>query len=80
MPRHDLYHDVVKRALVKEGWTITDDPLLLKFDDSKLYLAVAHRVHRDFLLRPAVKEFIGQKQIRLLVFRPDTEEIVLWTN
>lgn len=29
MPAKDLYHDIVKEALVKDGWTITDDPLIL---------------------------------------------------
>ncbi len=26
----DLFHDVVKTALIKDGWTITNDPLFLK--------------------------------------------------
>jgi len=30
MPRLDLYHNVVKVALVKDGWKITDDPLQLQ--------------------------------------------------
>ncbi|KKD38080.1 MAG: XisH family protein [Limnoraphis robusta] len=30
MPARDLYHDTVRTALIKEGWTITDDPLILK--------------------------------------------------
>jgi hypothetical protein len=30
MPAKDLYHDTVKTALTKDGWTITDDPLVLK--------------------------------------------------
>lgn len=30
MPARDLFHDAVKNALVKDGWTITDDPLHLK--------------------------------------------------
>ncbi len=25
----DLYHEAVKEALIKDGWTITDDPLTL---------------------------------------------------
>jgi hypothetical protein len=24
----DIYHDTVKRALIKDGWTITHDPLI----------------------------------------------------
>lgn len=30
MPAKDLYHDTVKSALIKDGWTVTDDPLILK--------------------------------------------------
>jgi hypothetical protein len=30
MPARDIHHDTVKSALVKDGWTITDDPLSLK--------------------------------------------------
>ncbi|MGB7059099.1 MAG: element excision factor XisH family protein [Geitlerinemataceae cyanobacterium] len=37
MPRLDLYHNVVKAALVKDGWTITDDPLLLQYEGFNLY-------------------------------------------
>ena len=29
MPRRDLYHEAVKNALVKDGWTITHDPLAI---------------------------------------------------
>jgi hypothetical protein len=31
MPAKDVIHDAVKNALVKDGWTITDDPLRLKY-------------------------------------------------
>ena len=30
MPAKDIHHDAVKAALIKDGWTITDDPLVLK--------------------------------------------------
>jgi len=30
MPAKDFYHDTVKTALIKDGWTITDDPLSVK--------------------------------------------------
>ncbi|MGH7999083.1 MAG: element excision factor XisH family protein [Brasilonema sp.] len=30
MPVRDRYHQSVKNALIKDGWTITDDPLHLK--------------------------------------------------
>jgi hypothetical protein len=31
MPAKDVIHDAVKNALIKDGWTITDDPLRLKY-------------------------------------------------
>ena len=30
MPARDIYHDCVRNALKKDGWTITHDPLTLK--------------------------------------------------
>lgn len=30
MPARDIYHDAVRNALMKDGWTITDDPLRLR--------------------------------------------------
>ena len=37
MPRKDVYHQAVKNALIKDGWTITDDPLILSYGDRELY-------------------------------------------
>jgi len=31
MPAYDKFHYVVKHALIKDGWTITDDPLPLDY-------------------------------------------------
>ena len=33
MARKDAYHDIVKSALEKDGWTITSEPLRLVIDD-----------------------------------------------
>ncbi|MEM8640602.1 MAG: element excision factor XisH family protein [Cyanobacteria bacterium P01_G01_bin.54] len=29
MPRRDRYHDIVRNALIKDGWTIIHDPMKL---------------------------------------------------
>ncbi|MEC4985257.1 MAG: element excision factor XisH family protein [Oscillatoria sp. PMC 1068.18] len=29
IPAKDIYHDPVKKALIKDNWVITDDPLTL---------------------------------------------------
>lgn len=37
MPAPDLYHDIVKRALVKDDWQITDDPYYIQYKGLRLY-------------------------------------------
>ncbi len=41
MPAKDLYHDAVKSALVKDGWTITADPYFIKYESAELYADLA---------------------------------------
>ena len=38
MPAKDIFHDVVRLALEKDGWTITDDPLTLAIGERDLYI------------------------------------------
>jgi hypothetical protein len=38
MPAKDLYHDRVRMALIKDGWTITHDPLRLKWGTKDMYV------------------------------------------
>lgn len=38
MPRRDLLHDLVKNALTKAGWTVTDDPFRISFGIRKIYV------------------------------------------
>jgi len=38
MPAKDLYHDNVCNALIKDGWTITDDPLVLSIGTRSVYI------------------------------------------
>src|SRR5215510_6624640 len=37
MPRYDVYHEPVKHALIKDGWTITDDPFIIEYKGLRLY-------------------------------------------
>lgn len=41
MPARDLYHDAVKAALVKDGWTITADPYFIRYESTELYADLA---------------------------------------
>ena len=37
MAAADLIHDAVKNALIKDGWTITDDPYVIQYEEVTLY-------------------------------------------
>jgi hypothetical protein len=37
----DLYHDAVRNALIKDGWTITHDPYRLSFGTPTVYVDLA---------------------------------------
>ena len=38
MPAQDIFYDSVKNALIKDGWTITDDPLYLDYGGIDMYV------------------------------------------
>jgi hypothetical protein len=54
MPAKDIYHNAVKSALVKDGWTITADPYRILYEDAELYADLAAE-------RPIAAERSGQK-------------------
>jgi hypothetical protein len=35
MPAKDIYHETVRNALIKDGWTITHDPLRIRLARGK---------------------------------------------
>lgn len=41
MPAKDVFHDTVKNALIKDGWTIIDENYTLQYGDDKLYADLA---------------------------------------
>ncbi|NET50444.1 MAG: fatty-acid oxidation protein subunit alpha, partial [Merismopedia sp. SIO2A8] len=71
MSARDVFHNAVKAALRKDGWTITNDPLYLRLGDDQLRidlaaerLIAAERGHqkiavevKSFLAPSAVAEF-----------------------
>ncbi len=68
MPAKDIYHDTVKRALIKDGWTITHDPLRLQWGSKDMYvdlgaerLVAAEKAGRRIAVE--VKSFIGPSEI-----------------
>ncbi|MBX7235048.1 MAG: XisH family protein [Caldilineales bacterium] len=41
MPVKDKFHDAVRTALEREGWTITADPLYLEFGGVEMFVDLA---------------------------------------
>ncbi len=69
MPAKDIYHDTVKRALLKDGWKITHDPFPLQIGKKRLAvdfgaerLLVADRDSQKIVVE--VKSFIGQSDVK----------------
>lgn len=48
--------------------------------ERELFLAVARDIWQDFFSKPAVQDIVSDHQIALLVFDPETEEIVEWIS
>jgi hypothetical protein len=138
MPAKDIYHDCAKNALIKEGWTITHDPLKLKWGkkemyvdlgankllaaekanrkiaveiksfvnpsemqdlenalgqytlyydvlervepDRLLYLAIRQAVFFDLFEEPIGQLLIEKQRFKIIVFDPETEEIIKWIS
>ncbi len=139
MSAKDRFHDVVKTALQKEGWIITQEPFTLPIPDltslfidlgaekliiaeqdtrkiavevksflspstfaefhtaigqclnyryaledfdpgRTLYLAVPVEIYESFFTVPFIQSVLRRSQTRLVVYDPDIEEIVQWTN
>lgn len=136
MPAKDIFHNSVRVALEKDGWSITDDPLYLRADDVEffvdlgaerilgaekngqkiaveiksflgssevsdfhsalgqainysfalrqedpdrvLYVAIARDTYDDFFSREFVQKIIAEYQIKLLIFNPILQEVILW--
>lgn len=68
MPARDTYHDVVKAALVKDGWTITHDPLRLPWGGKDMYVDLgaervlaAEKAGRKIAVE--IKSFVGRSEL-----------------
>ena len=38
MPARDTIHGIVKQAIIKDGWNITDDPYVISYGDRFLFV------------------------------------------
>lgn len=69
MAAKDIYHEAVKNALIKDGWTITADPYPLEYEDVELYpdLAVEKLISGEQKQRKIIveiKSFISPSPLK----------------
>ncbi len=69
MPARDRYHSAVRNALIKDGWTITNDPLHLKWGQKDMYvdlgatrLLAAEQANQKIAVE--IKSFISPSEIQ----------------
>ncbi len=69
MPAQDVYHNAVKQALIKDGWTITADPFYISYGDVNVFVDLgaekpiaAEKEGRKIAVE--VKSFIGRSVVR----------------
>lgn len=68
MPRKDIYHNAVKQALIKDGWTITHDPFSVKIGKKILQvdlggekIIAAEKGSRKIAVE--IKSFVGASEV-----------------
>jgi len=71
MPARDFYHDNVRNALIKDGWTITHDPYTLTFGQRDVFVdlgaerTLAAEKQRE-KIAVEIKSFLSASDIREL--------------
>src|SRR5882672_6437374 len=68
MAAKDIYHDHVRSALIKDGWTITNDPLRLRWGKKDYYvdLGAEQVIAAEMLGRRIaveIKSFVGPSMV-----------------
>jgi hypothetical protein len=68
MPARDRYHNAVKQALIKEGWTITHDPFHLHYGGFDFFIDfgaedVLAASKDDRQIAVEVKSFVGASSL-----------------
>ena len=83
MPAYDRYHEAVRNALIKDGWTITHDPLTLRLGERDLFVDLgaeqiigAEKAARKIAVE--VKTFLGTSAVTDL--HEALEQFVLYQN
>lgn len=68
MPAKDIYHDNIKNALIKDGWTITHDPFVIQWGRKDLFIDLGAKkliaaVQDDLKIAVEVKSFTSPSTV-----------------
>ena len=68
MPARDKYHNAVRNALIKDGWTITHDPLRLVWGKRDMYVDLGAKKllgaqKGERLIAVEIKSFAGASEM-----------------
>ena len=68
MPAKDIYHETVKHALIKDGWLITHDPLVLRWGTTDVYVDLGAEQllaaeKRGQKIAVEIKSFVGRSDV-----------------
>jgi len=59
MPQRDTIHNIIRQALINEGWEITDDPYVISYGERFLFIDLAARLDA---LNSIAGRFIGARR------------------
>lgn len=60
MPKKDKIHEIVKKAIIKSGWEITDDPYVISYGERFLFIDLGARDSENINATNSI--IIGAKQ------------------
>lgn len=60
MPPRDSIHNIVKQAMIKDSWEITDDPYVISYGERFLFVDLAATESSN--INPIQGQFIGAQQ------------------
>ena len=70
----DKIHNAVKSSLIKDGWTITDDPLVLLPNEENISIDLG----AEKILFEVIKRSIERMGMRVIVVDIENETIESW--
>lgn len=83
MPAKDTFHNIVKAALIREGWKITHDPYFMRYGDVEFYIdlgaeEILGAEKEGQKIAVEVKSFLGESTV--YEFHPALGQFITYRN